>query len=175
MFKGHIPIHVSLGQQCFKALVSAHQSRDCVPGISLFVLAAVPAHALSFGNPVPSVVCCCSNAHGSLLLAVVSGFWVSLPPPSPPFLLLHLRRTSSGQLAVCTLRWSRWLAWSRAVWWSLGAVGSGRFGALAQGAMSPSLRAILARRSSGWAWGLMDGLSGLASHQCGLHLGAGCQ
>ena len=64
---------------------------------------------------MPSVVCCCSNAHGSLLLAVVSGFWVSLPPPSPPFLLLHLRRTSSGQLAVCTLRWSRWLAWSRAV------------------------------------------------------------
>ena len=25
------------------------------------------------------------------------------------------------------------------------------------------------------AWGLMAGLSGLASHQCGLHLGAGCQ
>ena len=25
------------------------------------------------------------------------------------------------------------------------------------------------------AWGLMAGLSGFASHQCGLHLGAGCQ
>jgi len=25
------------------------------------------------------------------------------------------------------------------------------------------------------AWGLMAGLSGLASHQCGLHLGAGYQ
>ena len=25
------------------------------------------------------------------------------------------------------------------------------------------------------AWGLMAGLSGFASHQCGFHLGAGCQ
>ena len=25
------------------------------------------------------------------------------------------------------------------------------------------------------AWGLMAGLSGFASHQCSLHLGAGCQ
>ena len=61
-----------------------------------------------------------------------------------------------------------------AVYWSVGLVCLCKLGiprARVYRAYSPVGREIGASR----AWGLMTGLSGFASHQCGLHLGAGCQ
>ena len=101
----------------------------------------------SVGKPVQSLVFCCPRARGSLVFFVApfcirASFLACSSYPTWDFPVY-------GQVAVSTLQWSRLLAWSRAVLWSLGAAGSGQFRALVWGTMSPSLRAILARRSSG--------------------------
>ena len=62
-YKCHIPIHGSLEQRCLQGT-------------------QISTSGKGLGKPVHSAVCCCPHAHGSLLFAVVAGFWVSPLPPS---------------------------------------------------------------------------------------------
>ena len=185
-----------VGSGCGNCCVQVPNTSTCVFGAAAFYKALVSVHQAGVCIPLYFTVCSCSSAYACSELALVNlciqrsavahmhmvpscllqslGSGLVLHPPLP-FLLLHLRH--AGLWTVCGQHITVVQAVSM-VLTSLMVVGCRRKWAIrgsGSGAMSPSFQAISARRSSSWAWGLMAGLSGFASHQCGLHLGAGCQ